>query len=185
MPYTILPPKLPVWAQWAVVLFSLTLSAIYLAAPQRPPAAMLSALGQWVPAALGRAGAGEPALLPLVAGASAAKPLARFGDLGFIGCDLSLKDGRPNLVTNWQPTPGGPSLDLNVRLEMPLQHEMVDIQMPLNGTQIETALPPAFFSGSARGKVWIQVIQRDTGQALAAAESLGLASSGGWSRICR
>jgi hypothetical protein len=96
-----------------------------------------------------------------------------------------LKDGLPILVTNWQPNTGGPALDLSVRLEMPLQHEPVNIQVPLNGTQIETALPPAFFSGSARGQVWIQVTLRDTAQALAATESLGLASSGGWSRICR
>lgn len=178
MPYTSLPAKLPVWAQWAVVLVSMMLSAIYLAPPQRPPAAMLTALSQWVQVALGRADVDEPELPPLVSGAAHdGKPLARFGEVGFMGCDLSLNDGLPILVTNWQPTVGDPRLDLSVRLEMPVQQEAVEIRMPLNGTQIETALPPAFFSGSARGKVWIHVTQRDTGQALAATDSLGLASS--------
>jgi hypothetical protein len=147
---------------------------------------MLLALTQWAQMAVGRPGAAQPVLLPpSLDVAQEAKPLAHFGEAAFMGCDLSIKDGRPILVTNWQATAGGPGLDLTVRLEMPLQLETVDIQAPLNGTQIETALPPVFFGGSARGRVWIKVTARDTGEALPPSNVLGLASSGGWSRICR
>jgi hypothetical protein len=147
---------------------------------------MLTALSEWAHIAFGRTGAVGPVLLPASSGvAQDAKPLARFGEAVFVGCDLSLKDGVPNLVTNWQTTPSKSGLDLTVRLQMPTNPETVELEMPLNGTQIETALPPVFFSSSARGQVWIKVTERDTGLSLTATESLGLASSGGWTRICR
>jgi hypothetical protein len=176
----------PRWSQWLVVGVCLSLGAIYLFAPQRPISAILQGAAGWL--------IGMPAqfsstsslnFLPNSDLAQDAKPLASFGGVAFLGCDLSAESGQFFLVTNWQFPQPRPNLNVVLRLILPLSGQPIESQRSLDNATIESSLPDAFFERGQRGQVWLMVTEPKTGQLVAAEQSVVKPNDDGWLRICR
>jgi len=176
----------PRWSQWLVVGLSLSLSAIYLVAPQRPITLILSGAAGWLMGAPAQSSSVNTIqLLPNPDLVQEARPLASFGGVAFLGCDLSTESGLLMLVTNWQFPQPRPNLNVAMRFILPLSGQPIVTQRSLDNTSLQFNLPDGFFEHGQRGQVWLTATDAQTGQPVPAALSLVKPANDGWLRICR
>lgn len=173
--------KLPRWAEWMLSLLCVGLGVAYWAEPAR--GVVLTSLGSWVE--LGTSRADDVAWLkPSAAAMAGAKPLIDYGDLRFLGCDLSLRGNTVELVTFWRRAEQTDSRALLLRFVLPESGAPVIVEQPLSADTLYTPLPANFYA-ARRGEVWLKVIQSSTGQSVSVSDSLQLADANGWIRVCR
>jgi len=186
IPFTSSQRNLPRWSQWLTVGLCLSLGAIYLAAPQRPLRAVLQGAAGWLigmPVQFSSISTIE--LLPNPDLIHKAQPLASFGDVSFLGCDLSVESAHLFLVTNWQFPQPRPNLNVILRFILPRGGHPIESQRSLDNTTLVFSLPAEFYEEAQRGQSWIRVTDAQTGQAVPAALSLAQPTNDGWLRICR
>lgn len=148
--------KLPRSVQTGILILVWSLAVIWLYSPERIRAFEHSfnwyvalVRGLW-----NGPGAAELTLLKPI-DATAAVPLAEFGTVAFMGCDLNMQDGRLYLVTRWRGALH------NVRLAAHLMFVsngkvLFADRWPLDQERHESPAPLAFFADN-KGEIWLTI----------------------------
>jgi hypothetical protein len=174
--------NLPQWMQGLLLLLCMGLCIIYLTEPARPVG-----LKEWLGDLRSAVGFGQPAHSVLLeSGAESfagAKPLIDYGNVQFLGCDLSLRDNRLYLVTHWWAQGGALPYSLVLRFVSPVSEVQRDVEQPIQESTL-TPLPADFYLAGQRGKVWLRLIFSDSGQLVPLQDSLLVPGRDGWIRVC-
>ena len=174
--------NLPRWIQWLLLLLCVGLCVVYLTEPARPVG-----LKEWLGSLGAAVGFGQPANSILLESEAksfvGAKPLVDYGNVQFLGCDLSLRDNRLYLVTHWQAQTETLPYGLALRFVSPVSKAQSDVSQPIQASTL-TPLPADFYVSGQHGKVWLRLIFSDSSQPVPLQNSLVLPDRDSWIRIC-
>jgi hypothetical protein len=172
------------WGQWLFVLASLCLSVFYLMEPERQT--FLKVLSHWrelVRSYLADAPAqGELASQSLLL--KQGQPLLEYDALHFLGCDLAMESGQWQLVTYWDGELSETHYDAHFRLNSPTGATLLEEVRPVVTSALAITLPSDFYSVSQRGKVWLKLVDTNSGELVEPTFALPSASEDGWRLIC-
>lgn len=129
-------------------------------------------------------GSDKVLLEPKLELAEGARSLIAYGDLRFMGCDLSLHDDRPELVTYWQNDAQPMRYQIALRFILPESETLVDIAQLLDESVLLTPLPSSFYASGRRGEIWIRVVDADSQELVPPLNSFRPVDVDGWIRVC-
>ena len=168
--------------QWLLLLLCVGLCVVYLTEPARPVS-----LKEWLGSLWSAVGFSQPTSSVLLESEAesfvGAKPLVDYGNVQFLGCDLSLRDNRLYLVTYWQAQTGALPYDLALRFVSPVSEVQRDVVQSVQASTL-TPLPADFYVAGQRGKVWLRLIFSDSSQPVPLQDSLLLPSRDSWIHVC-